>query len=174
MGRKLEWILVIQYHVAVSVALVLIIIGVVNLEGGTSNATTSALLKAGAIILIVCWVALVFWTQSSMRQQGEDIHAMGYAEGTKLLYGVLVALPLVALRLIYAIISLFLEAGGSSSAFTTSVAVKVCMSVVPEMIVTIVFVVAGISTRSMHKTASRQNGHYRDVGSGVLLVERTG
>ncbi|MCJ1382350.1 hypothetical protein MMC17_005463 [Xylographa soralifera] len=171
-GRKLEWALVIQYHVTISIALILIIIGVVNLEGGTITATTSALLKAGAAILLVCWAALVFWVRVSMREQGKDTNATGYAPGTKLLYSVLVALPLVGIRLLYAVISLLLEVSGSSSDFTTSVAAKVCMSVVPEMIATIVFVLAGIVTRNMHKTVEGRNGRYGDVGAGVLLVER--
>ncbi|MCJ1433824.1 hypothetical protein MMC27_003189 [Xylographa pallens] len=174
LGRKLEWALVIQYHAAVSVALVLIIIGVINLEDRTTSTTTYALLKAAAAILIVCWAALVFWTRVSMRAQGKDLNTPGYAAGTKLLYGVIAALPLIGLRLIYAIASLLLEVNGSSSDFTTSLAARVCMSVVPEMIVTLVFVVAGIRTRNMHKTVEGRTEHHRDGGAGVLLDERRG
>ncbi|MCJ1323195.1 hypothetical protein MMC15_008549 [Xylographa vitiligo] len=173
-GRKLEWALVIQYHFAVSVALVLIIVGVINLEGGTITTTTSSLLKVGAAILVVCWAALVLWTRVSMNEQGKDMNAKGYANGTKVLYGVVAALPLVGIRLVYAIASLLLEVNGSSSDFPTSLAAKVCMSVVPEMIATVVFVVAGVSTRDMHRTSEGRNGYYRDVGAGTLLVERRG
>ncbi|MCJ1417932.1 hypothetical protein MMC32_004277 [Xylographa parallela] len=108
-GRKLEWALVIQYHGAISVALVLIIIGVINLEDRTISTTTSTLLKAAAAILIVCWAALVFWARVSMRKKGKELNTAGYAAGTKSLYGVIAALSLVGLRLIYAIASLLLE-----------------------------------------------------------------
>ncbi|MCJ1292779.1 hypothetical protein MMC34_004332 [Xylographa carneopallida] len=172
--RRLEWALVIQYHLVVSVALALVIVGVINLQSGIITTTTSVLLKVAAAILIVCWAALVLWTGVSMRKQGRDTSAKGYAEGTKLLYGVVAALPLVGFRLIYAIVSLLLEVNGSSSGFTTSVAAKVCMSVVPEMLATIVFVVAGISTRDMHKTFDGRNGSSRDVRAGTPLVEQRG
>ena len=126
-----------------------------------------------------------------MNEQGKDMNAKGYANGTKVstsalshptstdkalqvLYGVVAALPLVGIRLVYAIVSLLLEVNGSSSDFPTSLAAKVCMSVVPEMIATIVFVVAGISTRDMHRTSEGRNGYYRDLGAGTLLVERRG
>ncbi|MCJ1399121.1 hypothetical protein MMC11_002323 [Xylographa trunciseda] len=171
LGRKLEWGLVIQYHFAVTIALILIIVGVVNLENGTLNTTTTSLLQAGAAVLIVCWAALVLWTRLSMREQGKDLDATAYTDGTKLLYAVLIALPLVAVRLIYAVVSLLMEVNGTGSGFTTSVAAKVLMSVVPEMLATIVFVVAGVATRDMHKGVQEPGGRYRD---GVLLVERRG
>ena len=119
-----------------------------------------------------------------MGVKGKDTSATGYADGTKasaslllltptdkgiqLLYAVLAALPLVLLRLIYAIVSLLLDLGGSGSDFTTSVAAKVVLSVVPEMIVAIVFVVAGIATRDMHRALPLRYGH-----SGIPLADRT-
>lgn len=68
---------------------------------------------------------------------------------SQLLLGVVIALPLVAVRLVYGVSSLMLELNNPYSEFTTSLAIKVCLSVIPEMLLTIVFVVVGISTRNM-------------------------
>lgn len=68
---------------------------------------------------------------------------------SQLLLGVVVALPLVAVRLVYGVSSLILELNGSSSEFMTSLAIKVCLSVVPEMLLTVGFVVVGINTRKI-------------------------
>ena len=70
---------------------------------------------------------------------------------SQLLYGVLVALPLVVFRLVYGAISLMLELNHPNSGFLTSTVAKVLLSTVPEMIVTIVLLAAGISTRNMYK-----------------------
>ena len=59
-----------------------------------------------------------------------------------------------------------LEVDGSTSGFTTSLAAKVCMSVVPEMLVTLVLLVAGMLTRDIKKKgarAGREQG-YASVG----------
>ena len=69
----------------------------------------------------------------------------------QLLYSVLVALPLVVFRLVYGAICLMLELNHPHSSFLTSIVAKVLLSTVPEMIVTIVLLAAGISTRNMYK-----------------------
>ena len=48
-----------------------------------------------------------------------------------------------------------LDIDGSSSGFTTSLAAKVCMSVVPEMITTIVLIMVGLRTRNISQSYTR-------------------
>ena len=73
----------------------------------------------------------------------------------QLLHGVLVALALVILRLVYGAISLMLELNHPTSSFLTSTVAKVLLSTVPEMIVTIILLATGISTRNMYKGFGR-------------------
>ena len=73
----------------------------------------------------------------------------------QLFIGVVVALPLVALRLAYGVASLMLDLNTSPSHFTTSLAIKVCLSVVPEMLVTILFLAVGVSTRNIWVVSGR-------------------
>lgn len=69
--------------------------------------------------------------------------------------GAIVALPLVALRIGYGVGSLLLELNGPSSEFTRSLAIKVCLSVVPEMLLTTAFVALGVSTRDIWASSGR-------------------
>lgn len=63
----------------------------------------------------------------------------------QLLYGVVIAMPLIMFRLIYGIAYYFI----TDASFATSVAAKVVLSVVPEMIAVLVILHVGISTVHM-------------------------
>ncbi|KFY02097.1 hypothetical protein V490_00638 [Pseudogymnoascus sp. VKM F-3557] len=143
LNQKLEWFLIIQYHLTVILAMVLVIIGIVKLQDGDSVGTV--LMKVGMGIVLALWAILAIWTLLSFRSS-QGYTAVGVpADGTKLLYGVAAALPLIALREIYA-------AGSSyapSSSFTSSLAVKVCLGVVPEMLSITILSVAGLLTRGI-------------------------
>jgi hypothetical protein len=69
------------------------------------------------------------------------------ADKTQLLFGVLRALPAIVLREIYTLLSVFI----TNPNFKTNTAVKVVMSVVPEMLVTLILVFVGIQTRNIRK-----------------------
>jgi hypothetical protein len=62
----------------------------------------------------------------------------------KLLFGVVTAMPFVGLRELDAFLSNFV----TSESFLTSLPVKICLSVVPEIIATIAFVAAGFAARN--------------------------
>jgi len=66
-----------------------------------------------------------------------------------LLYGVIFALPFIGLRTVYAVCTVFVTSPG----FSSSLAAKVCLSVVPEMIVTLGFIVVGVATRDIKASA---------------------
>ena len=138
-------------------------------------------------MLFISWGVLVFWSAYSLLLSGADRNAPAYVAGTmvssslpllllpstqtmlQLLYGVLVALPLVVFRLVYGAISLMLELNHPNSSFLTSIVAKVTLSTVPEMIVTIVLLAAGISTRNMY----RGLGRWRRVDTeNIALMDR--
>ena len=85
--------------------------------------------------------------------------------------GVVIALPLVAMRLSYAVVSLIFDLNNSISYFTSSLAVKVCLSVVPEMLVTVVLLVVGVSTRDIWALSGRWR-RGKEIGrSDDVMVE---
>ncbi|KAI9851329.1 MAG: hypothetical protein M1838_003970 [Thelocarpon superellum] len=149
LGRKFEWCVVIKYHFFVSGALGVLIAGIVFLQSGKHFSTAATLLKLGAALLVICWALVVVWAGLSVITGDQDQTSPAYADGTKLLPGVFVALPLLLLRLIYGIVSLLLLLYHPTSAFLSSVAAKACLSVVPEMLIVIGFVFVGIRTRNI-------------------------
>jgi hypothetical protein len=66
----------------------------------------------------------------------------------QLLYGVATAMPFLGIREIDAVLSYFVK----SEKFLTSLAVKVCLNVAPEMITVLVLVIAGIAARDIRRT----------------------
>jgi predicted RND superfamily exporter protein len=67
------------------------------------------------------------------------------ANGFKLLYGVLLSLPFIGIRLIYGFLALLL----TNQTFAQSLAAKVVLGLIPEFLTVAIFVVAGIVTRDM-------------------------
>lgn len=64
-----------------------------------------------------------------------------------MLLGVLCGLPFLGVREIYAMLSVFI----ANPNFKNNTAAKVVLSVVPEMIVTVFLVLAGVKTRNISK-----------------------
>jgi hypothetical protein len=62
-----EWVLVGIYHSIVTTAIVLVVIGIVNVMKGLSTTQGSGLIKAGLAVLIVSYVVLLAWTTVSLR-----------------------------------------------------------------------------------------------------------
>ena len=68
-----------------------------------------------------------------------------------------------------------LDIDGSSSGFPTSLAAKVCMSVVPEMITTVILVMAGLNTRKISQSYARvATGGDMPVEQPFLLYSKSG
>lgn len=76
-----------------------------------------------------------------------------------MLYGVIATLPFNGLRLVYSVASLILRVEHPTSGFLSSTAVEVCLGVVPEMLVVIILVVAGLKTRGVRELFW-QRDHY--------------
>lgn len=62
-----EWVLVGVHHSIVTTAIVLVVIGIVNVVKGVSTTQDSGLIKAGLAMLVVSYVALLAWTTISLR-----------------------------------------------------------------------------------------------------------
>ena len=63
---KVEWVCVLFYHILVSSAVALMVVGIINLTDSTNlqHPSGSGLLKAGFSIIFVCWFLLAGWTIS--------------------------------------------------------------------------------------------------------------
>lgn len=81
--QRTEWFIVIQYHMLVSTALALIVVGVVHLMGNNAGSTTKVLMRVGAALVVVCWVLLLPWTAHSLLSYQREGNAIAHAGGTK-------------------------------------------------------------------------------------------
>ncbi|GAD98758.1 conserved hypothetical protein [Paecilomyces variotii No. 5] len=148
-NAKLEWACVLVYHVAVSASLAIIasaISALTNKSSHMSSTTALTLVKAGFVIMLVCWLALVAWTSLTLRSPRDyDLISRRYVDGIKLTYAVVLSWPLIMLRGIYGVISVTKP----SSGFSNSLAVNVCLSVVPQLLLAVLFVLVGIWTRNI-------------------------
>ncbi|CAK7218492.1 hypothetical protein SEUCBS140593_003565 [Sporothrix eucalyptigena] len=161
MNNKIEWILQLQFHAIVIAGVVLVIIGIVSIEGKsnlteTTLHTNQHLVEAGAGVMVVAWLALVLWSLWSTRLRA-TADVPSFRGGTILLHAVIATLVFNGVRLVYAITSLILRITHPDSGFLTSTAASVCLSVVPELLVVIIFLVGGLRTRNLRKTMKTMN-----------------
>ena len=68
----------------------------------------------------------------------------------QLLKTVFIALVLIAIRVIYAVVSAFVRSP-TVNPITGNLAIRVCLNVLPELLVTILFVVVGLKTIAITK-----------------------
>ncbi|CAK7236604.1 hypothetical protein SBRCBS47491_009695 [Sporothrix bragantina] len=152
---KMEWILQLQFHAVVIGATVLVIVGVVKIEGKDITEatlhTSQSLVKAGAAIIVLAFIVLAIWSILSMRTRGTS-DVPSYRGGSILLHAILATLPFNGIRLIYSVTSLILRTTHPTSGFLTSTAASVCLSVVPEILVVIILIVGGLRTYNLRQT----------------------
>ncbi|KAF4947891.1 hypothetical protein FGADI_10051 [Fusarium gaditjirri] len=171
LNRKLDIILEIKYHGLVAAAMALIIVSVVGLQNGDSVSTNKTLLKVASALIALAWLLLAIWAlwslgkcqKSSLNNRASSFHGGKLvsqilyhhqdrdadADTSKLMYAVFINLPLLGLRLAYGIAYLQLKISHPNSGFLTSKAVQVCLSVVPEMLITTIFLLVGVMTRNL-------------------------
>ncbi|KAH0373811.1 hypothetical protein KCU65_g111, partial [Aureobasidium melanogenum] len=140
-----EWMLVGVHHSIVTTAVVLVVIGIVNVVKGLSTTQDSGLIKAGLAMLVVSYVTLLAWTAISLRVPTRSRNDT-FIDGTMLLSAALVAMPFIGMRLVYGVLSFLLV----DPAFARSLAAKVILSFIPELFAITLFVVGGYRTRDMY------------------------
>ncbi|KAG9725993.1 hypothetical protein KCU73_g13013, partial [Aureobasidium melanogenum] len=151
-----EGMLVGIYHSIVTTAIVLVVIGIVNVMKGLSTTQGSGLIKAGLAVLIVSYVVLLAWTTVSLRAPDKP-KTDTFIDGTVLLRTAFAALPFIGMRLVYGVISFLLV----DPAFARSLAAKIILSFIPELFAITLFVHGGYRTRYMYASRHQQiSGKY--------------
>ncbi|MCJ1308964.1 hypothetical protein MMC25_002619 [Agyrium rufum] len=153
--KSAETALEIQFHLVIVGALAIVAVGASAFYQGKATSTDLALYKAGISLLIVMWAALGAWVIQTFRvvratkgrrYEGLDAQERGMWKGAELLlYTIAASLPLLALRLAYALVNIV----APSSTFIHSLAVRWIFSVIPEMIIVALFAAVGIMTRNL-------------------------
>ncbi|KAI9926963.1 hypothetical protein ASPWEDRAFT_32921 [Aspergillus wentii DTO 134E9] len=120
--------------------------------GGIALAAAShgkeSLLRGGLIIFALGWTMVAGLVFLSYRGG----HSRRVLDEKKLLLAITVAMPLIGIRIIYSIATVFSSSGMSGG----SLAVRVILGVLPEFLVMIDYVAVGIVTRNLARDRSEQ------------------
>ena len=119
------------------------------------------------IYLLLVAMARVAWLVKSRSGEGQST----------LIAAVLIALPLLAVRLLFGLLSIFDDESSTFRLGNGSETAVLCMDVLEEMIVVAVFVLAGwkVSAATVrYGNASDQPRSHRRGGSGIPLVDENG
>lgn len=199
--------LVLFFHVLVAGGVALLAAGASSLQSSHPMANALTLVKAGVSILAVSWGVLVIWAAVSVTPSQHSKSAVAHREGSivcstfhfplatehhtqgtnqlaslsQLLYSVCFSLVFIAIRVFYSVAALT-SGKASLNPLTGSLAVRVVLGFISELIAVLAFVLAGLRTRHISRTlrgdAPRQNYsggsseplHRRDARRGRVSV----
>ncbi|RFU30650.1 hypothetical protein B7463_g5684, partial [Scytalidium lignicola] len=143
---KIEWILTLLIHIIVTTGLAIVASGASAFKV-ENHSNDLNLAKIGILILLISWFFIFATTLFSFLPHQQDAQAVGYRDGSLLIYGVMFSLPFTCIRLTYATISIFVGSA-SLNQVTGSLAVRVCLSMLPELITIMTFMTVGLMTRN--------------------------
>ncbi|AEO67513.1 aa703609-746e-4304-a73b-e246a9707016 [Thermothielavioides terrestris] len=145
-NTKPEWIAVALFHVLVATSVALVGTGSSALEGDHPTAKDLSLVDAGVGLLTASWVLLCIGTAISFLPSQQNTAAPAHRQGTILLHATALSNPLIGIRVLYTLAALTTRRA-SLNPVTGSLAVRVVLGFLPELLATLVFVVAGARTR---------------------------
>jgi len=151
--RHIEVPFVVALHLLIASALGLIGAGAGALTSPNPQSSSQTLVKVGIVILLLSWLVIVGTGVVTLlpRKDGYQTDTphttkpREYTDGTTLLYAVLVSLVPTGIRVIYSVVAFFVDSS-TLNPITGSLAIRVVLSVVPEMVAVIILLGAGLMT----------------------------
>ncbi|KAJ5295487.1 hypothetical protein N7508_010308 [Penicillium antarcticum] len=146
LDKKMEWVSVLAYHMLVVAGVALTAAGSAKLQEHEQPLDKAEkITEAGISILAVAWVILVGWTGFSfMAPRGRNSSLT--RAGNVLLMAVAFSLVFIGIRVFYSLAALCTQRA-SLNPITGSLAIRVVLGFMPEVIATLAFIFAGIRTR---------------------------
>ncbi|RHZ53566.1 uncharacterized protein CDV56_103643 [Aspergillus thermomutatus] len=146
LDKKMEWVCVLSYHMFVVAGVALTAAGSAKLQTHEQPLDKAAkIAKAGIAILAVAWGVLVAWTGVSFAAPRGRNSSLTRA-GTLLLGTVCFSLVFVGVRVFYSLAALCTERAALNPV-TGSLAIRVVLGFLPEVIATLAYVFAGMKTQ---------------------------
>jgi len=158
----------------ITIALILCIVGGTNSISSTGVYQPQTTTKAGVVLYVIAFIILVLIAGMLAIKHSNTSHG-----DKRLVWAVMLAFPFILIRLIYSLLSVFSH-NHQFSLVTGSVVIHVFMSVVEEMLVVIIYLVAGWMAESVTHTdrtsiASRPwKGNLGNLGSGAATESNNG
>jgi hypothetical protein len=153
-------------HLPCSLAIVLCVVGGVHQSSSDPKVQASGKTnsKVGVTIFLLAFVQIVILTLVTVP------HARQIPTAQKrILYAILLALPLLAIRLLYSILAGF----STSTTFSTTrgnPCVQLGMAVIEEIIIIVLYLTAGVAAL---RTSHQDGGAKRGFGDGVEYANQS-
>ncbi|EAW07712.1 uncharacterized protein ACLA_024270 [Aspergillus clavatus NRRL 1] len=150
-SKRTEWAFMALIHVLVATGVAMVGVGAGGLLGDMPKDSDLSDIKVGMALLEVVWGLLALWglwTLWNGRGRGWKSGGNRDAPGGLLLTGTLIALPLVEISVIYMLVAESTQRADLNPT-TGSLAVRVVLGFLPELLAAIVLVSVGIMTRGL-------------------------
>ncbi|RLM00021.1 hypothetical protein CFD26_107463 [Aspergillus turcosus] len=146
LDKKLEWVCALAFHMLVVAGVALAAAGSAKLaEHEPPLDKDEKIAKAGIAILAVAWGVLVGWTGFSFTApKGRNVSLT--RAGTVLLATICFSLVFIGIRVFYSLVALCTQRA-SLNPVTGSLAIRVVLSFLPEVIATLAYIFAGMKTQ---------------------------
>ncbi|CEJ62122.1 hypothetical protein PMG11_10632 [Penicillium brasilianum] len=155
----LGWSVIVVTTNIMFVAVALTITGSLFIYEGHPRSGSYAEWKAGIVLTSVGWAIQVLWSLFSLLPSNGVKGTAGYHGGTALLQGAFVTLIFIAVRVIYGLVYVFTGRRDLSPIYG-SLAVRVVLMFLPEVLAAVTMIVVGLRTRHLRqiKRAPRSHG----------------
>ncbi|KAL4910004.1 hypothetical protein BDW74DRAFT_46624 [Aspergillus multicolor] len=172
-SKYIGWAIIYTITALTAAAIALTVTGAMDIYRGTPKLHSIAHWKAGSALMVVAWVLEVFWAAFSLLpSQGRRV-APRFRQGTLLLYGTLIALVPLGVRVVYALVATVSQRKDLSTVSGTA-AVRVVLMFLPEALTAIVIVVFGFLTATWTGTRTGNRGNEDTIDKGkVGAVEQS-
>ncbi|KAI0157249.1 hypothetical protein GGR57DRAFT_60972 [Xylariaceae sp. FL1272] len=156
-NRKLELIVVVFIHQVVAVAIALVAVGASSLgnpDKASEMSKNQTLIKVGEILLLLSWLAVAIWSgfTATIAFRG-GFTSIDLSGGKILIFAVAIAMPFLGIRLFASLVYFFANTK-SLNPVTGSLGLKVGLVVFEELLISVLYLGAGLVTRNIGKNGS--------------------
>ncbi|KAJ5950097.1 integral membrane protein [Penicillium verhagenii] len=146
----LGWSVIVGSTATMATGVSLSVVGALNIYEGHVKPDSYALWKAGSALIVVLWVFQIFWSLFSLRSSKLATHDQAYQGSTALLQGAFIALLFIGIRVIYTLVAVCTQKRDLSP-IDGSIAVRVVLMFLPEVLATLTLILVGLRTRHLRE-----------------------
>jgi len=163
----LNWPPVLFFHIIVGGAVGLVAAGSSGEASSNPASDDPVLVEVGFVIFLLAWIVLIMYAVYTLLLAPSNSSLPTYAAGTKLLYAVFLALPLIGIRFIFGLVAAFTK-DVNLNPVTGNIYLNIFLNILPELLATILLVIAGLMTRKSSNEVTSPKS--RDSHERISLV----
>ncbi|WZH49448.1 uncharacterized protein QYS62_010649 [Fusarium acuminatum] len=152
--RRAEKVKIVLFHLLVGAGVALMIVGLSGVQSKSPTPDDHKKVKIGLGILTASWGLLVLQTMRTAFEKGYSSRDNVFI--TRLLIAVAIGLIFVGIRVIYTLIALTSN-DANLNPITGTLAIRVLLSFLPELIALLVYLVAGVLTGDIRVLSEREH-----------------